>query len=305
MDKQDIMYVVLALAIIVVVALVIKPLVTGQAMDLGLPTTTTTQSPGDNMTSAAYVPAANVTIPTTVPTIIIPTPTPQPTWDMSVHNIEFVDPSQYGISFNQELPGGTRFNESQPDTRMTTLATISGRYSGTTRTIYMPYPIWELWYTVEPSGPTGGKDENEESSSTTSTSKLSKTTDSGRSNGDSTGNILEGSYSVTFPQLSIQVMDGDDPNRIVRTIIPPGGIDKDLWAEELDTSTDTSTDKTTTTKSTDDSTTIIKLDPRPWKEKFYEGERKYFFIITAHSLDSYTIQFKVPTRYLVNQTASS
>jgi len=101
-----------------------------------------------------------------------------------------------------------------------------------------------------------------------------------------------GSYSVTIPQFTVQVMDGNDPNRIVRTITPPGGIDKDLWSTE-------------TVEPEGYDTTIEIPDPRPWKERFFEGERNYFFIINAQTLDSYTIEFKVPTRYLENSTAES
>ena len=67
-------------------------------------------------------------------------------------------------------------------------------------------------------------------------------------------------------------MDAEDPNRIVRTITPPGGLDKSLWTGEAG-------------------------DPRPWKEKFYEGARKYYFIIYAHSLNSYNLDIRVPTAY--------
>jgi hypothetical protein len=43
---------------------------------------------------------------------------------------------------------------------------------------------------------------------------------------------------------------------------------------------------------------IISTDPRPWVEKFYEGERGYYFIINANSLLSYEIDIQVPTRYI-------
>jgi hypothetical protein len=212
--------------------------------------------------------------------------------------VVFVDPSQYGISLDPSLPGGTRFNDSSLDTSLTTLSTISGRYSGTTDTFFMRYPYWELWYTVEPSGSTAGRDAKD------STSKTSTKSDS-----SSTASGLEGSYSATFPKFTIQVMDGNDPNRIVRTVTPPGGIDKELWETDLDTSSSstrgsTTTSSKTSTSSTSDSTTI-SLDPRPWKEKFFEGERSYFFIITTQTLDSYTVEIKVPTRYIANSTASS
>jgi len=293
MEKQDLLYGILALAIIVVVALVIKPMATGQSIDFGLPTPTPTPTEVPVPPVTTYVPPTPQKTPTTFPTTV-PTPTPLTPGSTVV----FVDPSQYGISLDPSLPGGTRINESSIDTSLTILSTISGQYSGTTDTFFMPYPYWELWYTVEPSGSTAGRQPGD--SGTSTSSKTSTTSDSG------TGSSLEGSYSVTFPKFTVQVMDGNDPNRIVRTVTPPGGIDKDLWETDLDTSStsssgSTSTSSKTSTSSTSDSTTI-NLDPRPWKEKFFEGERNYFFIITTQSLDSYKVEIKVPTRYIANST---
>ena len=283
MEKQDILYGILALAIIVVVALVIKPMATGQSIDFGLPTPTPTPTPMVVPVTpiTTYVPPTPQKTVTTFPTTV-PTPTPLTPGS----SVVFVDPSQYGISLDPSLPAGTRINETSLDTNLTILSTISGRYSGTTDTFFMPYPYWELWYTVEPSGSTAGKDEKSDSSSS-----------------------LEGSYSVTIPKFTLQVMDGNDPNRIVRTVTPPGGIDKDLWESDLDTSStsgkgSSSTSSKTSSSGTSDSATI-NLDPRPWNEKFFEGERSYFFIITTQTLDSYTVEIKVPTRYISDNTAKS
>ena len=279
MEKQDIMYGILAFGIILVIALVIKPMATGQSIDLGLPVATATPTPDPAQAlPPLYTPNP---VPPTVSLPPAPTsaPTPQPTWDPSKGSLGFVDPSQYGVSLNQSPVGGTRIENVLIDTNMTTLATVTGRYSGTTETFFMPYPYWEIWYTVEPYGKTGGKDQKL-STSTVTGPKLSGIKGSGSSQ-----TIIEGSYAVTNPQFSLQVMDGNDPNRIVRSFAPPGGIDKDLW-----------TSKTIETDDSDKTVTIP--DPRPWKEKFYEGERNYFFIVNSQSLDSYRIELKVPTRYL-------
>jgi len=285
MEKQDILYGAMALVIILVVALVIKPMATGEVIDIGLPTPAPIDTPVPDSPVPEYTPVVTAT-PTIIPPTTTPTPTPRPTWDPGMSTIEFVDPAQYGVSFNQTLPGGTRFDNTPLDSRLTTLGTISGRYSGTSQTIYMPYPYWELWYTVEPSGSLAGKDQ------TLSTSTVTGPKLSGMKGSGSTQTVIQGSYSVTIPQFTVQVMDGNDPNRIVRTITPPGGIDKDLWSTE-------------TVEPEGYDTTIEIPDPRPWKERFFEGERNYFFIINAQTLDSYTIEFKVPTRYLENSTAES
>jgi hypothetical protein len=72
-------------------------------------------------------------------------------------------------------------------------------------------------------------------------------------------------------------MDTEDPDRIVRIITPPGSLDPELW--KVDTKTG-------------------RGDPRPWKEKFYEGQKNYYFIIKASLLKSYKIEIRVPSSYI-------
>ena len=71
--------------------------------------------------------------------------------------------------------------------------------------------------------------------------------------------------------FSIDVVDPENPSSLVRTITPPGSLDPLLWKTD---------------------------DPRPWKEKFLEGNNQYYFIIKANMLSSYSIDIKVPTSYL-------
>ena len=164
---------------------------------------------------------------------------------------------------------------------MTTFATISSSNgaSGTTKIMYIPFPYWELVYTVEPS-----------SSLKPESIAVTPTQGTGLSYSG-----LSGSYSTANPQFTIQVMDGDDPNRIVRTISPPGGINLDLWTGVKPSTThENSQFKTNQIKPVATAQTET-IDPRPWTEKFFEGQRNYYFIITAQSLDSYTIKIQIPT----------
>ena len=78
-----------------------------------------------------------------------------------------------------------------------------------------------------------------------------------------------GSNSAVFPSLQIQVIDKTHADRLVATVEPPGGLDKTLWQKS-------------------------GIDPRPWKQKFYEGNKEYYFVITAKHLTSYTIEARVP-----------
>jgi hypothetical protein len=77
-----------------------------------------------------------------------------------------------------------------------------------------------------------------------------------------------GSNSAVFPYLSIQVIDKNS-DRVVETVEPPGGLDKTMW-----------------TKS--------GIDPRPWKQKFYEGNKEYYFVITTKHIKSYAIEARIP-----------
>ena len=242
MDKKDIMYVLAAFGIVLIIAIVIKPLATGQPVNTGISLPTITQA-----ATLKPVHVYTETTPPLTPPLTIKPPTPVPTWDAKTKTIGFVDPGTYGISMNESLPGGTRMNSTSVNKATTSYATISGQYSATTQIMTIPFPYWEIWYTVDPAGPVGGK-------------------------GGSLS-VIQGSFSVTNPVFTLQVMDAEDPNRIVRIITPPGGLDKSLW-------------------------TGVAGDPRPWKEKFYEGTRKYYFIISAHSLNSYYLDIRVPTAYI-------
>jgi len=254
MDKKDIMYVVVALGIILVIAIVIKPLATGQPVNTGIsfPTTTPAVTPKP-------VHVYTETPPTLIPIVTTTPPTPVPTWDSKTKTVGFVGPA---TSVTESLPGGTRITSTSVNKATTSYAKISGQYSATTQVMNIPFPYWELWYTVEPAGSTGGK-------GLTLTSK----TATGSKEQGSTITVIQGSFSVTNPTFTIQVMDAEDPNRIVRSITPPGGLDKALWTGDAG-------------------------DPRPWKEKFYEGGRKYYFIIYAHSLTSFSMDIRVPTEYI-------
>lgn len=255
MDTKAVMYAVGALVLILIGALVVKPMVTGEPVNTGLPGA---EIPGPAKTATPPGPAdINYgVIPAT--TSGTPAPTPVPTWDKNVKDIEFVDPSTYGISLNQTFPNGTRIDPVERNTSRVIFAKISGQYSATTRVTHIPFPYWEIWYTAEPAGKMGGKDQVLGSSTVEGGEGISHS-------------ILQGSYSVITPRFTLQVMDADDPNRIVRTISPPGGLDFTLWKES---------------------------DPRPWKEKFFEGRKRYFFVITAQALSSYSLEIRVPAEYI-------
>jgi hypothetical protein len=262
MDKKDIAYIACACGIILIIALIIKPMATGQPLLSGI-AATTTEKP--TILTPAVVSNISLAVKTTViPTSIAP-PSTMPTWNPNVvQTIGFVYPETYGVSFNSTGPSARRIPSSTPNTSMVKYATISGRYNGATQIVHVPFPSWTMSYTVEPVTNPGG-DFTVSAVQTHVTEGVDKTS-------------FTGSYSSVFPSITIQVMDANDPNRIARIISPPGEINPDDWDVTIDN---------------------VKIpDPRPWVETFYEGGRDYYFIINAHMIQSYTIDILVPQEYV-------
>ena len=285
MDKKDITCILAAFCIILVVAFVIKPLATGQPVNTGLSSATPVPSV---MVTPLVVYANITTIPATTPPIIPTTtaPTPVPTWNGKAQTVGFVTPSPSQLPANQSLPQGTQINATQPDNRRTVYATISGKYSGTTQVINIPFPYWELSYTIDPMmGPMSGP----------AIQSIAITPTNGQ--GVSYSGI-QGSYGSVSPQFSIQVMDASDPSRIVRTISPPGGIDPNLWAGITQATPAATLANSQKYAAIQPTPTLSSTDPRPWLEKFFEGQRGYYFIINSQYINSYTLRILIPTRYI-------
>lgn len=278
MDKTDVMYGIAAVIIILLMAIVVKPMLTGQPVNTGIPKPVTTIPAETNMTPTTPSPATITTtkIPTTIPTTVVQT---TPTWNNKVQTVGFVNSSTYGVSLTAAIPNGTRINSSVLNTTMVSFAKITGKSSGTTQVINIPFPYWELVYTVDP----------------VAQSKTTSLTVTPTRGGNAVGGGIQGSYSDIMPDFTIQVMDAQDPNRVVRTITPPGGIDLNLWTGVKTTLAPGITPRKgqLLTNPTD----VPIVDPRPWTEKFFEGQRSYYFIITEHLLNSYSIDIRVPTRY--------
>jgi len=78
-----------------------------------------------------------------------------------------------------------------------------------------------------------------------------------------------GTVSAVFPVFSIQVID-NATGTIVDTVEPQGGLDVTLWQKSG--------------------------DPRPWSQKFYQGNKAYDFVIDAHYLNSYAIDIRIPDK---------
>ena len=271
MDKKDIAYMAAALAIILVVAVIVKPMMTGHPVNTGITVVTTT---------IPVVPVTSVPVQVTItPVVTPPTAAPTPKKPFSVQTISFVNPASYGINVTQNVPQGTRIDTVPVNNSRTIIAKISGSASGTTQVFNIPYPYWELVYTVDPA-----------TQPATGSVQITPTQGSGVS---SSG--IQGSYSTALPQFTVQVMDAQDPNRVVRTITPPGGINLNLWMCVSGTPNAATTFSSTRQKLPSN---VPCVDPRPWTEQFFEGNRSYFFVIQEQGLTSYSMNIEVPSTYI-------
>jgi hypothetical protein len=260
MEKRDLLMVVLGLAIVLVVAFVAKPMLTGKPVDMSVPvaipgiaTPTSTPVPTVDDGYARYQASKNN------PVNVVPTsaPTTVPSWSGQSKDLGFVDPARYNQNpAPTPIPHTGVFSETNTDAtnQMVTYVTIEGKDPGSTEPIPMPFPYWEIRYTVDPW----------------------ETTPSGGTSGSKAAGVAESFGTQLFPSFSIQVMDADQPNRTVRVITPPGGLDSKYWSKGKE------------------------YDPRPWVEKFYEGveNHNYYFVITPHMVHSYRIDVMVPQRYV-------
>jgi len=247
MEKRDLVIVIAALAIVIVMALVIKPAITGEPPDLSIPIpgVEPTPTPGPSLPDWAE----NYNAPPTEVPSMGPS-TPQPTWSGQSQTLGIVGPGA--------TPEPTRSHSRLPEDttpipeNLLIYATIEGNYGGMTENLSMPFPYWEIHYTVEPWERFAGVTESR------------------------AGGIASSMGTEVFPSFSIEVRDAADPDRIIRTIEPAGGLDPELWDRGAN------------------------YDPRPWVEKFYEGTTRgdYYFVINTHMIRTYHIEILVPERYL-------
>jgi hypothetical protein len=113
---------------------------------------------------------------------------------------------------------------------MVTFAILTGNRSGITESVEIPSSYWEIAYTAEVA-------DNQSVNET-----------------------------PIFPRLKIQIMDAENPSRIVRNLEP------DLLDARINSS----------------------YDPRPWRERIQEGYRPYYFAVHIQEVRDYRIEIRIP-----------
>ncbi len=148
MERRDILAIVAALAVVLILALVVKPMLTHQAPNLGLPETPAPSVPVEQGVSGSEV----ITGPTEI--VLTPDPTPVPTSESpspdktlsAGSKVESPLPELTPVSWQPDA------DNPMPAVQMINYADIVGKYTGTTAPFRIPTPYWELAYNVTPSG---------------------------------------------------------------------------------------------------------------------------------------------------------
>ncbi|WP_062397284.1 hypothetical protein [Methanogenium cariaci] len=142
MDKKDLAFFGAAIAIVIVVALIGKPLLMGEPISI-LPSSEPSVDPN------APLPIPSI-LPTPLPPRATETPLPTPTWDGEVKTVSYVDPSTYNIEIPKQPVIGPQPTQYQQNHNMTPYAIIQGEASGVTEVLTIPPSgYWEMHITFD------------------------------------------------------------------------------------------------------------------------------------------------------------
>ena len=333
MQKQDLIFFIAAVAIVIILAVVVKPILNGETVAI-LP-----ESKPDTISNIPVPSGAPVAPYSPVLSKSSATPQPTPAWDGSPKNVLFVDPSTYNIQWSPELKDyGFRMPgyEEAEDNSFTTYAVIDGQWDATTQVINIPFPYWEIEVSLESIGDVGGTDSEPSYNYTAAMDDLKNRYNIGlislqeyneglkalkraeelygsdggggdvegilSSQGESTGVDVENQYYIV-PSINIQVMDAEKPSGLIYILNSrtEGPIPKVLpvtggLSEDEPEDVDWGTEKEMVLD--EDVISRENLNEYIWKHRFYEGSGNYYFIINPNMLKSYKIEIKVPSKYI-------
>ena len=222
---------------------------------------------------------SNVTYTTQHVVNVIPTPTPDPGWDGKPVSISPEEEIRYGI-LPREYPvtSDQRYSFAVPPVQLKTYTTINGKNSQITGPINIPSQYWELWYSVD----------LPEDLQNPMMEEISK---------DEADRVQ--SLSSVIPSFQITVIDYETKD-VIRQITPTGGLDPKVWKGIFGRE---ESEKTTILSETGDEIEV-SWDPRPWKDKFFDGSRSFQLEIIPMHITSYSIEIKVPDPATGNQMTS-
>lgn len=255
MQKQDLVFFIAAIAIVILLAVVVKPIMNGEPVAI-LPQSSETRDVS-NIPIPSGAPSAPYT-PIIASSQAGSAESSSSSWDGVAKSVQFVDPSTYNIQFAQSKDFGFRMpgDEQYQKEEFVTYATIDGQWDATTQIIRIPFPYWDMKVSIESMGKVGNEDDDdkvihnvtppdqlmEEYQSGKITLKeyqdrykyylehsgsgsSSSSSDSGSgSSGDTEGffkskgeglGVEVENQQFIIPSINIQVMDADKPDGIV------------------------------------------------------------------------------------------
>jgi len=204
MERRDVAILMVAIAVMVILAGVVKPLILGEPIDMSLPALPGLHPAKETPEPTAVLPPGTQLTRAPGTTTPLETPVTTPTWSGKPETLGYV-----ALHPSPTTPSFTYFPDTTlPVERMLTYATIQSQAGGITQTLAMPFPYWELHYTVDPW----------------------ETTFVGETSSREAG-PADFVASEVFPSFSIEVRDAADGS-LVRKIEPRGGLNAKFWKND-------------------------------------------------------------------------
>ncbi|MBT8507312.1 hypothetical protein AZH53_02560 [Methanomicrobiaceae archaeon CYW5] len=147
MKKEDAVFFIIAVVVVLSMAIFVKPVLQGEAIfggDGDADADEPLAIPAD--LSGLQEGTSSVTTASPPPT---PTPVQTPAWDGEPKPVKYVDPSTYNIEQETTISMRPQPVAYQSDRTMVPYAIISGDASGTTEILQIPSGYWELHLTFE------------------------------------------------------------------------------------------------------------------------------------------------------------
>lgn len=285
MEKRDAIVIVVAILIVLIMAMYIKPLVTGKEAKL-IPDEISNIFSTKNDTSQdvnfslndsyisessdnqSYNASFNITPNESEANITVtPTITPIQPWNGSAITLPPGNLTHQGMVPRQYVTSYQRYSFMEPAVQLKTYTTISGKSSQISSPIIIPSKYWEIWYSVE----------------------LPEDLQNPMLEEQSEDDPEVQSLSAVNPYFEFTVTN-TETNQVIRRVTPSGGLDPKVWKGTFGRGEDS---KTTILSEKGDEIEV-NWDPRPWKEKFYEGYNTYQIDIQSRHITSYSLEIKLP-----------
>jgi hypothetical protein len=145
MERRDIMVIVGALLVVLILAVVVKPMLTGQPVDLGIPQVPVTPAQIDSG-------VAPITQEPVAPQVPIPEETEKTSEDLTApyHSEEPGSENRVILPEPTTVTWQPDPSNPMPAIQMVQYADIVGKYTGSTGSFRIPTPYWEITYNVTP-----------------------------------------------------------------------------------------------------------------------------------------------------------